>query len=379
MRKIVPSKSEKMVAIAFDLNFRYASEIFQGVSDYVSHAKLDWRLLPLSFGFEEPITELAASGQLGGVIGSFISDRWIAGLRQYDVAAVNLFQLSKIRSIPSVCINDFSMGRQAALHLSEQAACSFVFYSSDDIYSTQLRREGFQSVLPDKTVSSIRSGPPRSATLVELDALPRPVGVFCNSDRLARELINQSRKQNWRIGQDMFVLGCDNDPSESIFAEIGISSFQLPTREMGYRAAQKLSREQIESSQNPPLCYVSAPNLIARESSLAPGGARLAQTALNLIEERLSDSALEVEHLARAVGVSRRSLELAFQRQFKSSPYRKLSEYRMQRARELLASTTLSIEAVGQRCGYPEPHHFSAWFKKRAGQSPKFFRTANSR
>lgn len=378
MRNTVPSKPEKMVVVAFDLNFRYASEIFQGVSDYVSRAKLGWRLLPLSFGFEEPVAELAASGQLGGVIGSFISDRWIAGLRRYDVAAVNLFQLSRIRSIPSVCIDDFSMGRQAALHLSEQAASSFVFYSSDNIYSTQLRREGFQSVLFNRTVSSIRSGPPHTSKLLELNALPRPVGVFCNSDRLARELISEGRKHNWRIGQDVLVLGSDNDPSESIFAGIGISSFQLPTREIGYCAAQKLSHEQMEPSRNEPLCYVNAPRLIARESTLAPGGARLGQTALNYIEEHLSDSALDVEHLARAVGVSRRSLELTFQRQFKSSPYRKLSEYRMQRARELLADTTLSIEAVGQRCGYPEPHHFSAWFKKRAGQAPKFFRAAKS-
>ncbi|NBB79155.1 MAG: helix-turn-helix domain-containing protein [Verrucomicrobia bacterium] len=375
----MPRHSEKLIAVALDLNFRYAAEIFQGVSDYIAKARLDWRLLPLSFGFEGSIMDLAASGQLDGVIGSFISDRWIAGLRQHRIAAVNLFQLSRICSIPSVCIDDFEMGRQAALHLSEQTACSFVFYSADNIYSTQLRREGFQHALSTKTILSLRSGPPLSHNLAQLHALPRPVGVFCSSDRMARELIHEARRQGWRIGQDLLVLGSDNDPSESIFAEIGISSFQLPTHAIGYRAAQRLRQAQAEACQSDPLCDAIASRIIARESTLAPGRARLAQTAIHYIEERLSDSKLDVGQLARTLGASRRSLELAFQKQFRTSPYRKLSDLRLNKAGELLTSTTLSIEAVGQHCGYPEPHHFSAWFKKQTGHAPKFYRAAHSK
>ena len=52
LRKKV-NRKEKMVAIAFDLNFQHATEIFSGAADYVRTAGLDWRLLPLNFGFEE--------------------------------------------------------------------------------------------------------------------------------------------------------------------------------------------------------------------------------------------------------------------------------------------------------------------------------------
>ena len=62
-----------MVAIAFDLNFRHAAEIFSGVSDYVAEARLDWQLMPLNFGFEVRLMELAKSGQLAGAIGTFVS------------------------------------------------------------------------------------------------------------------------------------------------------------------------------------------------------------------------------------------------------------------------------------------------------------------
>lgn len=379
MRKNPPTESEKVVAIAFDLNFRHAAGVFQGVSDYVARAKLNWRLLPLEFGFEGPVVSLAASGQLHGVIGSFISDRWVSGLLEHGVAAVNIFQLSRIRSIPTVCIDDVGMGEQAAQHLSEQGASSFVFHSADNIYSTQQRRAGFQQRLAQASVTSLRAGPTLAHQLSTLQALQKPIGVFCGSDRLARELINEARRQGWRIGQNLLVLGSDNDPSESIFAEIGISSFQLPTWEIGYSAAQLLcqrQRDPVPSLTEPPNS-LNAPRLIGRESTLAPGQARLAQMAVTYMQERLGDSALDVGHLARVLGASRRSLELAFEKEFQTSPYKKLCEYRLAKAKRLLSATTLPIEAVGQSCGYAEPHHFSAWFKKQTGQAPKFYRAAN--
>jgi AraC-like DNA-binding protein len=30
---------------------------------------------------------------------------------------------------------------------------------------------------------------------------------------------------------------------------------------------------------------------------------------------------------------------------------------------------------VGRLCGYPEPHHFSTWFKNKTNSPPKGFRT----
>lgn len=371
------AKREKVVAVAFDLNFRQAAEIFQGISEHVNDARLDWRLLPLSFGFEQTVADLAASGRLAGVMGSFVSDRWIAGLRSRGIAAVNLFRLSDIRSIPTVCIDDSAMGRAAAAHLTKQGVARFIFYSADRIHSTRLRQAGFQSAVGERPLTSLRAGPALGQQLAQLCALPSPVGAFCNSDALARNLINEARRQKRRVGRDFLVLGSDNDPAASIFAGVGISSFQLPTRAIGTLAAQLLERQLDNLSLEDPTCHAKAATLIARESSLAPGAARLAQTAVNYMQERLDDPTLDIEKLARALGASRRSLELAFENQFHTSPYKKLCNYRLEKARHLLASSTLPIESVGQRCGYPEPHHFSAWFKKQAGQAPKFYRSAS--
>jgi hypothetical protein len=92
----------KTVAIAFDLNFRHAAEIFSGVSDYVAEAHLDWQLMPLNFGFEARLMDLARSGQLSGALGTFVSDRWVEGLLETGVPAINMFHFSKIEAAPTV-------------------------------------------------------------------------------------------------------------------------------------------------------------------------------------------------------------------------------------------------------------------------------------
>lgn len=369
--------SNKVVVVAFDLNVRYSAELFRGVSDFVSEQHLDWRLLPLGFDFEGPVMELAASGQLFGVIGSFISDRWIHRLQGHAVHTVNLFQLSPIKATPSVCIDDFSVGERAARHLSEQAARSYVFYCADNLHSTQLRRQGFFRALAGRPVSNLSAAASKGYQIQQLDSMPQPIGAFCATDHLARRLIKEARGEGWQIGRNLLVLGSDNDPSESIFAEIGISSFQLPAHEIGRTAAQRLSEQARGASTTEPLCFVSAPQLIVRESTLPPGQARIAQAAINSMQDRLGDPTLDIAKLCRDIGVSRRSLELAFQKKFKTSPYQKLIEYRLAHARQLLTQSNLSIEAVGKASGYPEPHHFSAWFKKHVGKSPKHYRDAS--
>ena len=51
-----------------------------------------------------------------------------------------------------------------------------------------------------------------------------------------------------------------------------------------------------------------------------------------------------------------------------------LAKARLAAAQQLLRTTKLPIMEVGTRCGYPEAHHFSAWFKKQCGLAPKGYR-----
>ena len=122
------------IAIAFDLNFRHATQIFRGISNYVKANRVEWRLIPLQIGFEAKLIELAKLGQITGAVGTFVSDLWIEGLSKYGVQAVNLFNFSEIKEIPSISINDFKIGQLAAKHLLDQGAKQYAFYGADSIH-----------------------------------------------------------------------------------------------------------------------------------------------------------------------------------------------------------------------------------------------------
>lgn len=366
--------SEKWVAVAFDLNFRHAAEIFSGVSDYVQANKLDWQLLPLNFGFEAKLMTLADSGKLDAVIGTFVSDGWVSVLTELGIDAINLFQFSNIKSIHSISPNDAIIGKQAAEHLKAQGVRSFFFYGTDSIYYTRLHKAGFQEAVSNLMYQELDPRADLSDQLNHIKNIPKPCGVFCSSDRLARELIIAARKQGLEPGKEILIVGMDNDPTESIFAGIGITSFKLPSREIGALAAEQLHLT-FESKKHPPKThYSNDPILIPRESSLGSGSARIAQRAANYISENLNESTLEVETIARHVGISRRTLEQTFKQHLNTSPYRMVSEQRLKRAQQQLTETLKPIMEVGRLCGYPEAHHFSAWFKKHTGLAPKAFR-----
>jgi LacI family transcriptional regulator len=373
------NSSEKMIALAFDLNFRHAAEIFSGVSDYVAEARLEWQLMPLNFGFEVRLMELARSGQLAGAIGTFVSDGWIAGLVEQGVTAVNMFNFSAINSIPNVGPDDEATGRSAAEHLLDQRAKCFAFFGADGVHYTRLREAGFRAGLSDTTnIIELRPGP---LLADQIKALPRDeglLGVFCSNDLCAREFILEAQRQGLQCGRDILVVGVDNDPSESIFAGIGISSFRQPIRETGYKSAQALHELLTQGHLSSDLNLQTPSQLIPRASSLAKGRARIAQQAANLLHDNLANSELEMEQIAHNVGVSRRVLELALKAQLNTSPYQLLSKARLKLAQQLLKTTTLPIMEIGTRCGYPEPHHFSAWFKKQTSVAPKTYRDAQS-
>jgi LacI family transcriptional regulator len=367
---------EHNVAIAFDLNFRHAAEIFSGASDYLTEAHLDWQFMPLNFGFETRLMELARSGQLAGTLGTFVSDGWVQGLLKTGVPAINMFNFSKIEVVPTVSPDDYTTGLAAAEHLLAQGAQSFAFLGSDGVYYTRLRAAGFKTGLARKQIVplQLQPGPRLAEQLAALKNHSELIGIFCSNDLAARELIILARQTGMQCGKDILVVGVDNDPSESIFAGIGISSFKHPIRETGYLAARALHETLRDGQPSVDLQLKKETQLIPRASSLASNRARIGQQAANYIRENIANPELDAAALAQRVGVSRRSLELATQEQFKTSPYQMITRARLELAQQLLRSTRLPIMEVGKRSGYPEAHHFSAWFKKQCQVAPKVYR-----
>ena len=74
--------------------------------------------------------------------------------------------------------------------------------------------------------------------------------------------------------------------------------------------------------------------------------------------------------LAREVGLSTRQLERLFRRYLNRSPKRYYMELRLQRARNLLMQTDMSVINVALACGFTSPSHFSKCYRSRYETTP---------
>ena len=83
------------------------------------------------------------------------------------------------------------------------------------------------------------------------------------------------------------------------------------------------------------------------------------------IEEPISPAAL-----AKAVGMSTRQLERLFRRYLNRSPKRYYMELRLQKARNLLMQTDMSVINVALACGFASPSHFSKCYRSHYNTTP---------
>ncbi|WP_039019692.1 GlxA family transcriptional regulator [Halocynthiibacter namhaensis] len=83
------------------------------------------------------------------------------------------------------------------------------------------------------------------------------------------------------------------------------------------------------------------------------------------IEEPISPSVL-----AKDVGMSTRQLERLFRRYLNRSPKRYYMELRLQKARNLLMQTDMSVINVALACGFASPSHFSKCYRSHYNTTP---------
>lgn len=122
------------------------------------------------------------------------------------------------------------------------------------------------------------------------------------------------------------------------------------------------------------LVYVSrASQSVPRPQWGRPLRDRRIERALELLDQDLS-KLWTVEHLARAVGLSRPVFAREFVRMLRLSPMRYLARRRMQVAAELLLETDATLADIAGRVGYRSEFAFGRAFKRHHRLAPGTYR-----
>ena len=130
--------------------------------------------------------------------------------------------------------------------------------------------------------------------------------------------------------------------------------------EMGTLIAETLLHTPVRSVQDQQRLSVPA-----RIGVRHPKLVQIIQTMEQSIEEPISPA-----ELARSVGMSTRQLERLFRRYLNRSPKRYYMELRLERARNLLLQTNMSVINVALACGFTSPSHFSKCYRAHFNRTP---------
>jgi len=94
------------------------------------------------------------------------------------------------------------------------------------------------------------------------------------------------------------------------------------------------------------------------------------QTIHRAIEEKMGDTNLGIEQLCHAVHLSSAQLFRKMKALTGESPYRFIQKKRLQKAHELLRTTSLNVSEIAYELGFTDPNYFSRAFSKEFGMSP---------
>lgn len=104
---------------------------------------------------------------------------------------------------------------------------------------------------------------------------------------------------------------------------------------------------------------------------------RLISKAKFLLQESL-ERPVDMEHLVKELPMSYSNFRKAFKKRTGESPHQYHLNLRLDKAKDLLLSTTLNINEIANQTGFESVFYFSKLFKKKNGVSPKFYRSGTS-
>ena len=193
----------------------------------------------------------------------------------------------------------------------------------------------------------------------------------------AQKLLEVCRELDIAVPEEIAVLGVDNDQLLCELSDPPLSSIICNTQRTGFEAATLLDRmmngEQIASAP----VLVAPLGIQTRQSTdiLAIDDPDIA-TALRFIREHALEG-INVADVVRHVPLSRRVLESRFKKILGRSPHEELTRLKLERIKQLLTETDLSLSEIARRTGFEHDEYMCVFFRKLEGMPPGQFRQPN--
>ena len=210
--------------------------------------------------------------------------------------------------------------------------------------------------------------------------LRKPVAVMTCHDDAGLMLLDACQDAGIDVPGEVAVLGVNNDEFLCNLSDPPLSSVDMGAEAIGYETAALLSRT-LDGEVTTTMWTLYPPrHVVTRRSTdiVAVSDPHVARAAL-LIREYACKGGVSVEELLAKIPISRTSLYLRFKAQLGCTPKQQFTRVRMERARDLLINSKLSVAEIAERVGYEESKYFIAVFARHFSLTPFRFRKQHQR
>ncbi|MCA9259210.1 MAG: helix-turn-helix domain-containing protein [Planctomycetales bacterium] len=325
-----------------------------------------------------------------GLIAIPNSHAQLDALLEKQVPIVNAGSRFREPQMTNVACDSEAIGRVAASHLLNCGLKHFLFVGELGWENEVRRYTAFsnfvaaagckcellslpmnEGLAPD---GSARYSPDMSIISKGLSRVAKPVGVCAPNSALARFIVEEAVRCGLNVPDQVAAVGVNDDPLLCESTNPHLSAVVQPSERIGLESAKQLDALMSGTSQQYQDILLPPVGIVRRRSTdmLAIDDANV-RAGVRFIREHSHDP-IDMVDVARAAGVSRRSLETKFQREIGRTPAAELRRVRIETAKRLLAETADPITSVVFAAGFNSRQAFSNLFRRETGLTPSEFR-----
>ena len=369
-----------VVAVLMETSRSFGRGVIRGITAYAA-AHGPWNLSITPGDIEQHVPPLER-WHVDAIIGRIASQRTLLEVLGRKVPTVYIDSGVCGRRIPCVKSDQASICSLAFKHLRDCGLGHFAFYGMNTYWGNERRTHFEQCVrAAGLEVRSFKYCGQDKKTLERqladwLVGLPKPVGLMAQDDLLAHEAINVCRFLGIDVPGQVAIIGVDNDELICNASGPPLSSVALNSEQVGFQAASALDCL-LTRKKTDMLVLVDPCGVVPRQSSdtVCVDDSEVA-TALRFIRSHLREK-ISVDDLLRQALVSRRVLEMRFEKVLGRSPHEEILRCRMERAKNLLVSTNDKVSAISDAAGFASVQYMHRVFQRELRQTPTQFRAAN--
>jgi LacI family transcriptional regulator len=374
------------VALLIETSNAYARGLLRGIVSYIrEHRPWSLYLSEHNRGDQPPSWLSHWDGH--GIIARVENPTIAAALKSIPVPIVDVSAARLLPSLPWFETDDGAISHLAADHLLERGFKHFGYAGDSRFNWSKWRCEHFQNSLRAAGRECHIFEPARDAVLDHekqvadlakwVRSLPKPVGIMACYDFRGQQALDACRRLGLAVPDEVAVIGVDNDELLCELSDPPLTSVVPNMQRTGYEAAALLDQ-------------MIAGKTVRGETHLIPplGIATRQSTDVLVIEDRNvaravhyirqhACSGIQVKDILRVVPQSRTLLESRFKRLIGRTPHEEILRVRLNRVKELLVETDLSLDEIAERTGFNHVEYLSVAFRREIGIPPSQFRAQN--